>query len=252
MSHIRVLTEDAIRILVIDRPEKRNAFAGTMREDLRDAIVQAGRDETLRALIIAGAGPAFCAGADLGAIADAIESGAGFAPIERNLAIASEALRALQALPFPSIAAVQGAAAGAGFSLALACDLRIAAHDAAFTASWAKIGLHPDWAMSYNLARCVGAARALEICTTARTIDAEEALRIGLVQEIADDAQLRARSLAAQIAAHPRASVASILQTFRADPGLLQSALDRERAEQERCFLLPETQARISRFAKRR
>jgi enoyl-CoA hydratase/carnithine racemase len=186
---IRYQVNDGVATITLARPEKRNAVSLGMFRELGDVAQTAGRDPAVRAVVVAGEGSSFCAGIDLGLLAQlgplAADSQAhpdGFGSFVR---MAQRPFFALATMPKPTLAAVQGHALGAGFQLALACDLRVAATDVRFGMFEARYGLIPDLGGMYHLARLVGPARTKELVWTTRTVDAEEAERLGLVNAIA-------------------------------------------------------------------
>src|SRR5436190_16788956 len=173
-------TSGTITTITLNRPEKLNAFAGTMREELIDALRAAEADGDCRVVVITGAGRGFCAGGDVEYMSGLQKNGDVVA--FRKLLDAGRAIvTTIAAMPKPVIAAVNGVAAGAGCNLALACDYRIASDAAKFSESFVKIGMHPDWGGTWLLPRLVGPSRALELLTTGRMVDAAEALAIGMV-----------------------------------------------------------------------
>ena len=180
MSVLRVEDADAgVRTLTLDRPDALNALDRELKEVLLAALRAAARDRAVRALVLTGAGRAFCAGQDLrergqGAPSLAVELRERYIPI----------IEALHRLEKPIVAAVNGVAAGAGFSLALACDLRVMAETATFISAFGRIGLVPDSGLSWFLPRLVGPARAAEIVMTTDPLDAATAERIGLVNRV--------------------------------------------------------------------
>ena len=176
-----------VATVTFNRPEARNPLGGAMREEFADAVVRLGKmaGESVHAVVLTGAGPAFCAGGDIKVLREMNEKGPD--AMRERMKGSHATLERWLDLPVPTIAAVNGAAAGAGFSLAIACDFVIAARRAKFAMSFGKIGLVPDWGAMYTLPRLVGQQRAKELIFTARTLDAEEALRLGLVLDIVDD-----------------------------------------------------------------
>src|SRR5436309_772914 len=219
MADLVLLAESGgVGTLVLDRPGKLNAFGGDMREQLVAALGAAAAHGGIRALVITGAGRAFSAGGDVHHMAGLKASGESFAAVRPLLELGRAAILRLASLPFPTIAAVNGPAAGAGLNLALACDLRIASDQATFGETFVRIGLHPDWGGTYFLPRLVGLARALELCWTGELISAAEALRIGLVERVVphDELSAAARALADRLAASPAASVRLMKRTLGA------------------------------------
>lgn len=192
--------------LTLNRPELRNALTGELAAELRAAVGEARDRGAVRALVITGAGSAFCAGADLGALTAAAAT-----PDERR-AILSDYYRAfldLRELPFPTVAAVNGPAIGAGLNLALACDLRILAEGARLGAPFLKLGIHPGGGCTWMLTRLVGSGAARELLLLGEPVGAERAAQLGLAGEVvpADQLQARALQVAAQVASLPRRAV---------------------------------------------
>lgn len=183
-------THDGVATITFNRPEARNPLGGAMRDEFADAVMRLGEmaGDTVHAVVLTGAGPAFCAGGDIKVLREMNEKGP--AAMRERMKMSHATLERWLDLPVPTIAAVNGAAAGAGFSLAIACDFVIAARRAKFAMSFGKIGLVPDWGAMYLLPRLVGLQRAKELIFTARTLDAEEAQRLGLVLEIVEDESL--------------------------------------------------------------
>jgi enoyl-CoA hydratase/carnithine racemase len=200
--HCRV--DERVAVVVLHRPDARNALTLDMKRALVALIPALGADPGVGCVLLTGAGPAFCAGGDTKRMA---RDGKLPSPAERV-----EQLRwehgiplALHRLEKPTLAALPGPAAGAGFALALSCDLRIAGESAFVTASYTRLGLSGDYGASWFLTRLVGPSRAREILFTSERIDARGCERLGLVNRVVPDAQLEAESLAwaKQIAAGP-------------------------------------------------
>jgi 2-(1,2-epoxy-1,2-dihydrophenyl)acetyl-CoA isomerase len=196
---LRVEVDGAVATITLDRPDALNALTIPVKVALLDALRSIGEDRSIRAVILTGAGRAFCAGQDLAEREDPDAPPLDVELRERYNPI----VRAIRALDQPVIAAVNGVAAGAGASLAFACDLRIASADARFVLAFGRIGLVPDSGATWFLPRLVGAARAAEIALVGDPIDADEALRIGLVNRVvaADTLMAEARALADRLAA---------------------------------------------------
>jgi 2-(1,2-epoxy-1,2-dihydrophenyl)acetyl-CoA isomerase len=244
----------AVARLTLDRPAKLNALAGTMREQLLEGLERCAADSEVRCVVITGAGSAFCAGGDLETMwsLKEREDAAGFG---RLVELGMQVVRTLRELDKPSIAAIPGVAAGAGLSLAAACDLRIAAAGARFAASFVKIGLHPDWGLTYFLPRLVGAGKAAELCLTGEPIGAEEALRIGLVERVvlAESLEAAALDLARALAAREPLALSLIRTSLAAAlPGDLEAALERERSAQIALFQSADFRERLAAFRQRR
>jgi enoyl-CoA hydratase len=180
--------EPRVGLVTLNRPEQLNALNVAMLDDFRELFAVLSQDDALRILIITGAGRGFCAGADLN---DAVvhKDTAAFADPENFLRLVQERYAALilglRRIPQPIIAAVNGVAAGGGFSMALACDIRVAAPEASFVASFANLGLSGgELGTSYLLPRLIGVARSSEILYTGRKVKADEAERMGLVNRV--------------------------------------------------------------------
>lgn len=203
---IKLEREGAVATLTLNRPEKYNAVNQAMHRDLQAALKEIGRDHELRALVLTGAGKAFCSGQDLGDFGAHTE---GFRVDEHIRTTFNRVALALRNLPLPVIAAVNGVAAGAGASLALACDLRMCSDQAAFMQAFIRIGLVPDTGSTWYLAHLVGVERALELAWTGRQVSADEAVRIGLAGEVVahDDLLQVAHERAAQLAAMPTRAI---------------------------------------------
>jgi 2-(1,2-epoxy-1,2-dihydrophenyl)acetyl-CoA isomerase len=219
MNETILLAEDAgVATLVLNRPDKLNAFAGDMRERLLEALETVAARPHVRALIVTGAGRAFCAGGDVHHMAALAARGAPFEDILPLLEAGRRVVERIASLPIPTLAAVNGVAAGAGLNLALACDLRIASDQASFGATFVRIGLHPDWGGSWFLPRLVGVARAKELCWLGDVVDAAEAHRIGLVQRLVPHERLldETRAIAARLASAPATSVRHAKRTLDA------------------------------------
>src|SRR5947209_11769917 len=180
---IRTETANHITTITLDRPEKLNAFSGTMREDLLAALRTAADDRDCRVVIITGAGRAFCAGGDVEYMSGLQKKG-DVESFRKLLNAGRDVVTQIAEMPKPVIASVNGIAAGAGCNLALACDYRIASDTAKLGETFVKIGVHPDWGGTWFLPRLVGASRAFELLTTGRMVDAAEALAIGMVDRV--------------------------------------------------------------------
>lgn len=207
--------------LTLNRPEKLNAFNGRMEREMLDAIEAAGRDREARVLVLTGAGRGFCAGHDLADLA-------GETPPQERVQGVNRTAVAVYELDKPVIAAVNGVAAGGGYALALACDIRVASEDARFLEIHVARGIVPG-AESWFLPRIVGMSRASELIFSGREVGAEEADRIGLVSKVVgrDDLAHETRALADDIARKPQQSLAYAKKALHAamESGL-SAALD--------------------------
>jgi len=208
----------------MNRPDKRNALDVTMREEIADVVARVRRDDAVKALLLTGAGGAFCAGGDLAALEEA----------RQDLQAARERIRALHVwlpqlinLEKPVVAAVDGPAFGAGFMLALAADFVLASPRAKFCAVFARIGLVPDLGAFWLLPRILGLQRAKELVMTARTVGAEEAKSLGIVLEIhpQDALQDRAMAFASRFLKAPTAALGMAKQALNQSFNLDQQAL---------------------------
>src|ERR1700752_3710360 len=179
-EHIQVAEADGIATITLNRPDKLNAFIGHMRRDLAEAIERAGSDRNTRVVIITGAGRAFCAGGDIAFMAELMQR-RDAEEFSRILGAGRRVILAIRQMTKPIIASINGPASGAGFNLALACDLRIAANTATFSQSFAKVGLHPDWGGTYFLPRLVTPNKACQMFFLGESIDANAALRLGIL-----------------------------------------------------------------------
>src|SRR5215211_2573107 len=209
-EHIKVEFDGGIASITLNRPEKQNALAGHMRRDLAEALEHAGSDPEVRVVILTGAGRAFCTGADVARMSELMERGE-VEEFRRLLGAGRRVLTAIRQMLKPVIASVNGPAYGAGFNLALACDLRLASETATFSQSFVKVGLHPDWGGSYFLPRAVPSNLACEMFFLGEPIDAATALRHGFVNRVVPDSELEAetRRWAERLRAAPRESVAA-------------------------------------------
>ena len=225
---------DGVATLTLNRPEARNALSDELTPALRRTILRLGNDPSVGALVITGAGTAFCAGGDVKSMGGdrgrKKERSAGEAVLDlqqRQRTLTG----VLVGLPVPTIAALPGPAAGAGLALALACDVRFAAASAFVTTGYARVGLSGDYGINWLLTRLVGTARARELMFTADRVDAETCERIGLVNRIFPDESLRSETaaFAARLAAGPREALSLMKRNLeRALTSEFLPALDQE------------------------
>jgi 2-(1,2-epoxy-1,2-dihydrophenyl)acetyl-CoA isomerase len=224
MADVEVTRDGAVQTITLNRPEKMNAFTRGLHGELRDALKQA-RDPEVRAVVITGAGRAFCAGQDLTEFGETGDIGVSLRETYHPNILA------IRALEKPVIAAVNGACAGAGLSLACACDIRIAADSAAFVPGFIGIGLIPDAGGTYFIHRLLGAPRAFEWMSSNRRLTAAEAHAWGLVSEVveADVLPVRAAELASTYAELPTRGIGMTKRLFdHADTATLEEQLEME------------------------
>ena len=221
-KNILFTVEAGVARLTLNRPDKLNSFTGEMHAELRDALDAIQADPAVRVLVLTGAGRAFCAGQDL-ADPDMARTPSGGMPdignvVEKNY---KPLVLRLQNLRVPTIAAVNGIAAGAGASVALACDLVVASKSASFLPAFSKIGLVPDTGGTWFLPQRVGMARAMGLALLADKLPAEKAADWGLIWAAYDDAEFAAKvdAMAAQLAAMPTKALVRTRQAMHAAPG---------------------------------
>lgn len=203
-STLQVTTQGAVTIITLNRPQSLNALDNTMSRELLTVLDKIHFDQSVRAVLLKGAGRAFCAGGDVKGMRDSLEGGAD--QFLKDLTLLFHAvISAMRRLPKPIVGAVQGFAAGAGFSLVLACDMLVAAQDARFNLAYANIGLNPDGGSTYFLPRLIPWQKLMEAVFTARMIPAPEAQEWGLVNRVVPAAELdqSALELAQALAAGP-------------------------------------------------
>ena len=198
MTLIDLQTRDGIATLTLNRPDKLNAISDDLRTQLIDTLDAVSRDDSVRALVLTGAGKGFCAGGDIAGMKgrmEAPEGERGFNGWKRQQRVHTQ-ISLLHHMPKPTIAAVNGAAAGLGADMALSCDFVIASTAATFTWSYIKRGLVPDGGGMYFLPRRAGLSRAKELIFTGRQVDAEEALKLGIADRLAKPENLLAEAQA--------------------------------------------------------
>jgi 2-(1,2-epoxy-1,2-dihydrophenyl)acetyl-CoA isomerase len=245
---------DSVSTLTLNRPERLNALNSALGRALLEALNKLAGDTTVRAIILTGAGRAFCAGGDLDVLRNARERD-DVTEVEGLLKLGKQIILALVTMPKPVIAAVNGPAAGAGANLALACTTRVASENASFTQSFARVGLFPDFGGTYFLPRLVGPALAMQLMLTAETVNAPEALRLGLAGRVVsqDDWESQTALLAAQLADAPPIVARGIKQAFCLDDRQrLEQALDEEIRWQVTCFRSKDCREGLQAFFEKR
>lgn len=256
MSDDRIIVEKDASVgwIRINRPERLNAFAGTMRTDLLAALQELEQDAEIRAVIITGVGRAFSTGGDVTVMAEIIEQG-DRNRFEQLVRSGADVVRQIDAMSKPVIAAINGAAAGAGACLTLACDLRIASESASIGFTFLRVGLHPDWGGSFFLPRLVGPAAAAELIFTGGMVSAERGERLGLFNRVVPAAQLEAaaRGFAGEITASPTNVVADAKRVLRRSlSSTLTQVLELEVEAQLRAFDSPDFREGITAFVEKR
>src|SRR5207247_13323 len=192
-----VQAKDGVAVLTVNPPDRLNALSGPMMDALEEALPRLASDSSIGVVILTGAGRGFCAGGDVKAMAEGTEAGEGSLEEKaQSLRAHMEVSRWLHEMPKPTIAMVRGAAAGAGLSIAMACDMRVASDNAKFATAFARVGYSGDFGGSYFLTQLVGTARARELYYTSELVNAEQALAMGLVNRVVPDARLEDETMA--------------------------------------------------------
>ena len=236
-DHLLARVEDRVAILTMNRPERRNAMSGEMIGALSAALLEAERSPDVGCIVLTGAGGAFCAGGDVKGMAERNEGDSAARRATLDEAIAAQRLsqRAtagrLYEMPKPTIAALPGAAAGAGLSLALACDLRVASENAVLLTAFARVGFSGDYGGTFFLTRLVGAAKARELYYLSERVDAKEAERLGLVNRVFPESVFEEQTLelARRLANGPTVAYRSMKENLnRAVAGEMGECMDLE------------------------
>jgi len=246
--------QHGIVTLVMNRPDRMNALSNELASSLNETLDRIAKDDAVHVVVITGAGRAFCAGGDLAVIGKGRESGDSHS-LEPLLRAGMQAVLKMRTMPQPVIAAVNGAAAGAGMNIALAADIRIAAEEAVFGQNFAKVGLFPDYGGTYFLPQLVGPAKAAELFYTGDMIDAKLALSLGIVNHVFPGPALGAEvmKLALKIAQGPSVAIRAVKNViFGKEKEALEDALEREVREQIRCFLSEDCKEGIRAFFEKR
>jgi 2-(1,2-epoxy-1,2-dihydrophenyl)acetyl-CoA isomerase len=255
MEELLLTKDNSIATITLNRPEKFNAMTTDMWRQLPKLIEEVSNDDSLKVLIITGAGKAFCAGSDAGRLASRI-SGEEVAKTQKELTapIGAEVL-CLAKLRKPTIAAINGVTAAAGVSIALACDIRLASDQAKFVLAWVKMGLIPDGGATYFLTRLLGSSKTLELAFTGNSIDANEAERIGLVNKVVPHNELMvvAKELATSIAEGPPIAIELMKKgIYKALFHDLESQLDFESYAQGICRQTEDHKEGVQAFMQKR
>ena len=251
--------EGGIATLTMNRPEARNALTRPMLAAMLEALQRLALDPAVRLVVLTGAGGAFCSGGDVKGFAKIAAGGAhvisSFDSKVTDLRARMEVVRLLHEMPKPTLAVIPGAAAGAGLSLALACDIRITADDAKLTTAFAMVGLSGDFGGSYFLNHLVGAGKAREMYFTGQVIRGAEAVSIGLVSRAVPSAQLpeAAKAWAAELAALPTVAVGYMKRNLNVGMrSSLSDTLDTEAVHMIRTFDTDDHKGAAAAFVEKR
>ncbi|HKH38480.1 MAG TPA: enoyl-CoA hydratase-related protein [Rubrobacter sp.] len=245
--------DNGVANIALNRPEKLNAFDGTMHDELYRALESVAEDEEIRCVVLRGEGRGFSAGADLAEIVKEADGDPDLGEYLRDTY--SRLVKQMVRIEKPIIAALHGPVYGAGVGLALACDLRIAAENTKFSVAFIKIGLMPDAGVTFLLPRVVGLGRAMEMSMLGDAVEAEEAYRIGLVNKVVADQSLpeEARNLAEHLATMPTGALGrikdSLYSSFETD---LETALETEAEGQTFCGFTQDHKEGVTAFFEKR
>ena len=249
MSLVDLTVVDGVAQIRLNRPEDANAFDLNMTRELAAAVERAAGESGVRAVLLTGAGPRFCAGGDVASFATAPDQPAYIHQLATEL---DAAFRALADLDKPVVVAVRGAVAGAGLALMLSCDVIVSAPATKFVFAYPGIGFTPDCGLSYLLPRAIGQQRALGFALGGRAVDGTQALDWGLVTEVAEDAEARAREVAIEWASGPSTALGETRRLFRAGWELNRVSVGAEEARTiSRMVEGQEAQSLIARFVAR-
>ena len=198
-EHLLAENNDGVAVLTLNRPEARNAMSGEMNAALQKVLADAELDQEIKCIVLTGAGKGFCAGGDVNGMASSGDGTVGPRTIDQAIHAQRVNQRAtagkLFKMPKPTIAALPGAAAGAGLSFALACDMRVMASNAIMTTAFARVGFSGDYGGTYFMAQLVGTAKAKELYYLSDRVSADEALRLGLTNWVCEPDELQAKAL---------------------------------------------------------
>ena len=245
--------EDGVAVLTLNRPEALNALSMDIRHGLLNAMDRFADDNNVRCIVITGAGRAFCSGGDVKGMGD--RAARGYEHRARGIQFSNSISMAIKKHPKVFIAMVNGVAAGAGMSLSLACDMRVAGKSARFTTAFLKIGLSGDWGGTYLLTRLVGTAKARELFLMPDMVSADDALKLGMVNRVAEDAELRGATMeiAKRIAGMPPVAVAAIKRNLlAAETERFDVCLDHEAYNQARCSQTEDHLEAVAAFKEKR
>jgi 2-(1,2-epoxy-1,2-dihydrophenyl)acetyl-CoA isomerase len=253
-DEILCAVQDGVATITLNRPKVMNAFSDDMRGALHDDLAAMGARDDVGCIVITGAGKAFCAGGDIASMV-ALQDADDTSVVGRRIEESGRVLQRIREARQPVLAAINGAAAGAGINLALACDMRLASSAAIFSESFVKIGLVPDWGGFQSLTRLVGTARAMELMMTGDRFDAAEADRLGLLNRVipAEDFAAEVKAFAHRLAHGPRAALDVIKRgVYLGETGSAADVLDFEAREQAELFLSDDAREGMRAFMEKR
>jgi 2-(1,2-epoxy-1,2-dihydrophenyl)acetyl-CoA isomerase len=256
MSDLLESLKDGVAVLTLNRPERLNALSGAMLDALLETLPRLGADPNVGAVVVTGAGRGFCAGGDVKAMAEGREfAESGLEDKAHGLRSKMEVSRLLHEMPKPTIAMVRGAAAGAGLSIALACDLRVAGESAKFATAFERVGYSGDFGGSWFLTQLVGTAKARELYYTAEIVDARQALSLGIVNRVVPDERLEDETLtlARSLADGPRIALRYMKRNMNAaESQTLAQCLDLEALHHTRTGLTEDHKEAAKAFVEKR
>lgn len=242
--------DGAVAVVTLNRPDRLNAIVPGMGEEYAARLLEADRDPQVRAIVVTGAGRGFCSGADLGMLAEGRDALNAYLDGQGVDTLPTVAMR----LDTPVVTAINGPCAGIGFVLAIAADYRIASTTASLSTTFSRLGLVAEYGVAWLLTRLTGLATATDLLLTGRTITADEALAMGLVQRVEDDALAAAMDWARDVAANCSPSAMAVMkrQLLAVDSQPLDAAVDLSLAEMRAAFQRPDLEEAIrSRLEKR-
>ncbi|MFT7243354.1 MAG: 2-(1,2-epoxy-1,2-dihydrophenyl)acetyl-CoA isomerase [Candidatus Azotimanducaceae bacterium] len=262
MSDLLEKIENGVAVLTMNRPESLNALSAGMMADLSEAVPRLAEDPAVKVIVLTGAGRGFCAGGDVKGMANRNEDPSGSntkgPTIEQkaqSLRKGMEVSRILYQCSKPTIAMMRGPAAGAGLSLGLACDMRVASKTIRFTTAFVNVGASGDYGGSYFLTKLVGGAKARELYFTGRKIESDEALQLGIVNHLVEDDALEAKTmeLANQIARGPTVALQYMKQNLNAaETGTLEQVFDMEASAMVRTMMTDDHKEAARAFVEKR
>lgn len=254
-DHLLESVEDGVATLTMNRPDSRNALSAEMTQALGEALPRLALDSTVRTVVLTGTGKGFCSGGDVKAFAGPTDTPPTLEERNHSLRRGMEASRWLHEMPKPTLAVIPGATAGAGFSLAMACDMRIASDTAKLTTAFSNVGLSGDYGGSYFLTKLIGAAKTRELYFFADVLTGQEAYELGIVNRAvpADKLAEEARILARKLASRPTIALGYMKRNLNtALHATLSEVLDMESLHMGRTFETEDHAAAAKAFVEKR